>query len=73
MSGGVATPATPEIANLFGGDLKFLSSLSDSDQLRYQELCSKRPSSTELSAVRRLSKSPLLNKARSNSAVFTCK
>ena len=41
------SPATPEIASLFKDDYKFFSSMSDSDQRRYQELCSRRASSID--------------------------
>ncbi|XP_076803795.1 C-myc promoter-binding protein-like isoform X8 [Clavelina lepadiformis] len=47
ISNSSGSPATPEMTSLFGGDSKFLLSLSDSDQKRYQELCSHRPSSSD--------------------------
>uniref|UniRef100_H2ZEF0 C-myc promoter-binding protein n=1 Tax=Ciona savignyi TaxID=51511 RepID=H2ZEF0_CIOSA len=67
------SPATPELGNLFGGDAKFLSSLSDSDQLRYQELCSHRNPSAEDSSD--VSKSPrynhsLLSRGRASTSLY---
>nr|XP_018671970.1 C-myc promoter-binding protein isoform X3 [Ciona intestinalis] len=62
-----ASPATPELTNLFGGDAKFLSSLSDSDQLRYQELCSHRsPSINESSDLPRSPRYASLSTSRTS-------
>ena len=40
-----------EMSNMFGADSKFLSSLSDADQERYQELSSSRSTPTTAAAI----------------------
>ena len=72
------SPATPEIASMFKDDYKIFSSMSDSDQRRYQELC-RRPSSIDSDssdsyrATRHGSLLLSSHRIRSNSAFFSSK